>query len=307
MNMSLFPHRGKNIVLYAIILSIVEKLSTAQNEIQFSSRFLGNLKPKNDNHSGDENGINLLPNCRIIYERTGNLSTTTQLDQDKADKFMLASDMRRNILVVDSDVRKETEVVSVSSDILAFRAIEPIRRLTEIRFRPKPFHTLNKWDRSFEIQVHERAIDDKVRSNHPIDSSDYKNQFLKMLNVAIKSGVAESLFQEKLGFGDQWRNYSVQLLANTIFAPLIISSTTEAKGALVWSSLFLMYNLYCNFRLYEKAIEIKQLYPKLTLPPWIPTRKPWEMFLPTLPVDKWILGRIYLSKHGSNLVVPKNL
>ncbi|MEK7182614.1 MAG: hypothetical protein AAB694_00440 [Patescibacteria group bacterium] len=48
---------------------------------------------------------------RIVLNRTGNLSEITQLNEEIADGFMKRTDMRRDIVIVDSDRKPEVEGV----------------------------------------------------------------------------------------------------------------------------------------------------------------------------------------------------
>lgn len=59
----------------------------------------------------------------IFYNRAGILSTTTQVDQVKADQFMRVADMRRDIIFTDSDQKPERNAVAVSSDTLPLEVL----------------------------------------------------------------------------------------------------------------------------------------------------------------------------------------
>lgn len=227
---------------------------------------------------------------QVIYNRTGNLSQTTKLNKEKADDFMKVSDMRRHILIVDTDVQLKKDAVSVSSDTLAFRFIEPISKLTEIRFRSKPFYTLVKRDSNFEIQIHDRAIDDKIRLNHFIDRTDYNEQFLKLLNKAVKSGLSESVFREKLGFRTHDASYGFYL--GWFFWAVILNIQHDRSPIMPMNIIGLF------------PIHIVGNYIKGNVNP--ENSRPWnESFMPLVPVDKYFLGLIFLARNGKNIVIPR--
>lgn len=239
------------------------------------------------------------PPAQIIYNRTGNLSTTTKLNQKVADEFMGRGDMRRDILIVDSDVKPETNTIAVGSDTLAFRAIEPIRKLTEVRFKPKPFHTLVRQDSCFEIQVHERIIDDKVRKEHFIDRSNYEEQFLKLLNKAVKSGSTQALSQEKLGLPDQAINYGlycVYFIWRSTFALLL------GVNPLAEPLVFFLFNGAIN--LCSEGVRPIKRYRRFVPPHRRRFSNLVEAISPLVQIDKWIAGWLFLARHGDKVIIP---
>lgn len=257
------------------------------------------------------------PECRITYKRSGNLATVTKLDQEKADEFMFRADMRRDMVIVDSDKPVQKEAVNVSSDTLAFRAIEPIHRLTQIRLKPKPFHTLICEDEKFRAEIHERQIDDAIRSRHFIDRSDYNTQFLQKLNQATKDALLESLFYEKLGWNDQKTNY-VFHLGYFCMAPLfifILKVENMIPGPLQGYEPWLMIPGFFAANVLGNSIVNYinwQVHAILTI---AGVNKPFastgfsrhdgkELLLPLVPIEKYVAGRRFLDRNGSDLIVP---
>src|SRR5205823_14317199 len=61
-----------------------------------------------------------------------------------------------------------------------------------------------------------------VRKKGYDDTSDYNDKFLRQLNKAVKAGLAESLFHEKLGWNDQrwaYMQYTMYFTCMTIINP----------------------------------------------------------------------------------------
>lgn len=269
-------------------------------EARFSSRFLGRFRPGRKPSEPDQVSETPKlpkppqepPNHRITYNRTGNLSTTTGINEKVADGFMSLADMRRDFVVVDSDKPPERQAVQVGSDVLAFRATEPIRKLTEVRFRPKRFHTLVRHNDRFDILVHERSIDDEIRSRHFTGTDEYKEQFLKLLNRAVKSGTAEGLFHEKLGWQDNKYAY---------FAYMVFS------GFELTHLPFTLSDFIYYFAINHPVAQAINHLPRRseTQSPMFYIRDWKEAWLPLVPVDKWAVGRFYLARHGNELVIPK--
>lgn len=88
---------------------------------------------------------------KIVYNRTGNLATTTQLNEQAAEKFMRRADMRRDIIIVDSDQRPQRTAVAVSSDTLAMRGVPPFKPfriplvISSWKEAPLPIIPIDKW------------------------------------------------------------------------------------------------------------------------------------------------------------------
>ena len=273
-------------------------------EAQFSSRLLNpfrhNLGRKPAEYQQSPKKEPELPPHSIIYNRNGNLANTTQLNQERADRFMLMTDLRRDVVIVDSDAPPERNAVAVSSNTLAFRLVEPIHKLTEVRFRPKPFHALVRRDNHFELQILERAMDDKIRSGHPIDASDYNEQFLKMLNSAVAAGASEIVTSEKLGISDQLVPYIVLGMSLITF---VVQGAIYKEGIPPWVNLSfsLASNILWNVVIY--IIPQDEVY--MTNYPYT-RRTQTECLLPlTFPLNRWVYGQYYLAQHGDKIIIPK--
>ncbi len=253
------------------------------------------------------------PYKTIINNRAGVLSQDTRLDQDRADQFMRVTDMRRNIVIVDSAQRPKRDAVAVGSDVLAFRAIEPIGKLTATVLKPSKYHTLVRDDNIFEVQVQERQIDADIRDGHFVDRSDYNVQFLNLVNRAVRDGLKEVLFREKIGLHDQGR---ALLTYGFFMSPMIMQNieaftagTAQPVEPLNMLKIFLFTNLFVHFGTYMEIWRQKAMFgddvvvdrkrnPSL--------RGDWkEAFLPLVPVDRWARGRLYLAGEGHQLIVPR--
>lgn len=238
---------------------------------------------------------------RIIYNRTGNLSQTTQLNEEIADKFMSRSKIKKDIFIKDSDKLPEGNSVKVGSDTLAFRFLPTIDSLTSL-VKETPLYSLSKVGRSFEIKVHERVIDQKIRSNHPLDSSDYKEKFLKSLNKAICQGLGDALTQEKLGVKDQIINYS--LMAGIMMDPILNFANIYShplESLMTYPVSIFLAN--CSFNAFYYYVNHNF---GITQRPDVKDHK-WEIVLPCLPVDKWILGKDLLLRQGKKLIIEKEI
>lgn len=258
---------------------------------------------------------------RIVLNRAGNLSQTTQLNEEIADGFMKRSDMRRDIVIVDSDRKPEVEGVDevvVGHGLLGLRGFRPLRDLTAIEFKPQSFHTLTRkgdyiWQQSWEVAIQERVIDDLIRKKGYIDRSDYEEQFLAALNKVVKQGVVQALFQEKLGWHDQKGNYVGYLLYTAAF-PINVFFDSKAGthiGKILWLGLLPILNIGANYISNRYIEPLQQLNRFLfnnnppPLPPSFPNRNWKELWLPPFPIEKWIAGRRFLTRHGNQLVIPR--
>lgn len=253
---------------------------------------------------------------QIILARGGNLSITTHLDQGKADQFIKASDMRRPIKIIDSDVAPEPESVRVGSDVLAWRSIQPFRELFATHFRQHPFYSLTRYDEPFtglwEIACHERIIDQRVRSQSFQDRSEYEEKFLNLLNQSVKSGLKEALLREKLGWHDQDINYQFYILYSAFLPPNILIDLALNRmipqSSITWLATLLLLHISLNFLDNSSARRLQALISTLpddlksSLPPRHLNRNWRDIWLPRVPVDKYFAGRLYLSQHGDSLI-----
>jgi len=295
----------------------MERVNINRREAQFSSRFFARFRPDNSQTTPPESSPKTQkepepPYRQIINRRSGNLSSTTKLNKPVADEFMERTDMRRWIIVEDSDKLSEASAVAVGSDVLAWRAIKPFNELFAQTFKSQPLHTLVRKDgdpkenNHWLILTHERIIDQKVRDKSPADRSEYGKQFLQLLNKAVKSGLAEALFREKLG-PDQALTYGGYFLWGSALSVGLLNNGSEAF--LPWALHFYEINVSVNLcsgilRLMQNVIpqplrgeDMRQLY--------FMRSNLKEAWLPLLPIDKWVLGRLYLAHHGNNFIIPK--
>ncbi|MBI2029795.1 hypothetical protein HYT02_05235 [Candidatus Gottesmanbacteria bacterium] len=235
--------------------------------------------------------ISGLPPRQIIYQRSGNLAKTTQLDIPTADRFMQVSDMRRDIVIVDSDKSAEYEEVNIGDDTLAFEIYNSVRNLGRTFFRGKHSYDLSVEGDQFEVRIHEKQIDHDVRATHYVDKEDYNSQFLRKLNQAIKEGISQSLFREKLGITDQRKNYLFYLS----YTPWLLSEgiQKDLKGELFALGTIVFFwhpilNLADNFTV-RRMLHDNTGFPRKTFVPPSTQNRSWkEGLLPLVPIDKWI-------------------
>lgn len=241
----------------------------------------------------------------IVYARTGNLATTTQLDQERAQGFVKLADLRRSIVITDSDVEPESDVVAVGLDTLAWRRIAPIEKLTEFKFTPKPLYTLTRQDRAYRLAIHDQIIDDMVRKKGVQNKNDYEQKYLSRLNQAVYQGVTEALFQEKLGWLEQRISYR-GLLIYLAGLPVnawsdYLTDSYQSRGMWLGIILFVL-NPTLNYvlKIYSEPMKsINRLLPeeaRLPIPSSFPERDFKGYWLPILPIERWLYGR--------NLIVP---
>lgn len=247
----------------------------------------------------------------FIYNRTGNLSTTTEVDEEIAAKFMRVSDLRRDIVIVDSGKEPETNTVSVNSDTLAWRTVAPLSELAKIVLKPKKSHQVEIVDNQYIISIHDQIIDDDIRKKPYQDREDYERKYLGRLKKEVKDATAEVLFAEKLGFSDQKVNY-LSYSVITGFLSMDIALQYYLAASLYVAFTFGLTHPLTNIVQNKRFMDIKRLdeigtrmFPgffKPFMPPDVNYR-PWnQIFYPVIPVDKWIIGRRFLAKHGEELM-----
>lgn len=246
---------------------------------------------------------------QILYNRTGILSDTASLNRGIAEQFMRVSDLRRDIVIIDSDKKPERSTVAVGSDVLAWRSIVPLGELTKIVFRPQKFHQVELVEDQYQILIHDQIIDDDLRKSCQ-DRQDYEIRFLARLNSSVKGGMAEALLWEKVGFRDQYPNWMLYIGGAPSFASFLALGEFKA-ATIILGFIVICGHLVCSafsnsrFQLYKRLSgRFREFIPgfQLDLPPYINPRGWKEAILPTVPVDKWIKGRRLLAKHGDELI-----
>lgn len=249
----------------------------------------------------------------FIYNRTGNLSQTTALNESLAERFVREGDIRRNIVIVDSDKKPEGQSVSVGDDILAWRSIAPLNELTKIILKPKRLHAVEVVDSQYKVLIHDKIIDDDIQKKGYKDRADYEEKYTAILNHEVRSAASEILFREKLGWHEQKVNY----LSYSFPAPFII--TNLLSGDFLSSLIHLgvvtcitnpTINIFQNnwYQQRQKLNEIGSYlfdnFPSRPIPPSLNYRPWYKAFYPIIPIDKWINGkRVLASKE--NLIVER--
>lgn len=250
----------------------------------------------------------------IIYNRGGNLAAVTQLDGGKAYEYMRRTDMRRWIIIADSDEKPQGQATQVGSDVLAWRRIVPINELLSTRFRPRLLHTLTRDDAGstpvWQIAVHERVIDKQIRDGHFIDRSDYETQFLQKLNKAVKSGLLEALRREKLGWHDQGKNY-----IGKVFEHLAAFGSSNIAYLSIGDNL--ITNIYPYWLFLSIALDFQRphksdsenllLYDGPNLFRIITSVKhigEKRAAFPAIPFPDWFRGKAFLARNGHQMIVP---
>ncbi len=250
----------------------------------------------------------------VIYNRTGILSQTTEVNQKVAQQFMAASGLRRDVLIVDSDREPEKSTVAVGSDVLAWRSIVPINELTRVIFRSKKYHEIEVLGSQNTLRIHDRIIDDDVKKEGYKDKTDYDQRYLTKLRKGVKDGMAEILWSEKLGIRDQSPNWFPYFSGGSLMLVNLFSEQYLGAASFLAALVFVIppiYNYMDNIR-YEKTLQFMEQFPAardnlaLFLPPNMNYRSWKEALMPPVPIDKWIRGRRFLAKHGEELVIARS-
>lgn len=226
---------------------------------------------------------------------------------------MRTSDLRLDVVILDSDKKPERTAVSVGSDILAWRAAAPLSELTKVVLRPKKFHQTEIVDGQYRILIHDRIIDDNIQKTGFQNREDYESKYRAQLNREVKKGLAETLRWEKLGLRDQLPNYFVYF-AHLAWLPLNVNSGTYAVASSLVGLIFfvhpmLAYHSNMRAQYYQWLNKSTKEYSpdlQISLPPHINPRSWKTACLPLVPVDKWIRGRRFLAKHGEELVTTRS-
>lgn len=237
----------------------------------------------------------------------------TTLNKEVARQFMRVSDLRLNVVIEDSDKRPERTAVSVGSDILAWRAITPLSELTKVVLRPKKFHQTEVVDGRYRILVHDRIIDDDIQKKGFQDREDYESRYLAQLNREVKSGLAETIWKEKLGLRAQLPNHMIYMLSLS-FLPLNINLGPTAVMFFAASLVFLVHPMltfrsnmaYQRFRSLSEFTARNLPELRMFLPPHINPRSWKAAMMPVVPVDKWVKGRRFLAEYGNELIIPRS-
>ncbi|MFA5933323.1 MAG: hypothetical protein WCV81_03630 [Microgenomates group bacterium] len=248
----------------------------------------------------------------FIYNRTGNLSQTTALNTALAERFMREADIRRNILIVDSDKKPDGQSVSVGDDILAWRSIAPLTELTKIILKPKRLHAIEVVGNQYKVLIHDKIIDDDIKTKGYKDRAEYEERYAATLNHEVRSAASEILFREKLGWHEQKHNYIVYMFpASFILTDLLLA---DFQGVLFQLGIVTcitnpLINMLQN-SFYQQRRKFNELGASflndfdIPIPPDL-NYKPWyKAFYPVLPVDKWIKGKKVLASK-ENLIVER--
>jgi len=204
------------------------------------------------------------------------------------------SDMRRDIVITDSDDKTEDQTSQVGADILAFKLIPTFDDLRNTVIFRKPSYKIVKSKNQFEIQIFEDSIDKRVREDGYVNRNDYSDQFKHELNRSIKSGLQSCLTSEKLGIQDQILSYATYLGYFSRIPPEFIQSNFH---------LFQPHDLIGIPFLSLVANAMHHLLHRSSdnIPPNV-RRSLKELILPIVPVDKWITGSSYLFFKGNRLI-----
>lgn len=250
----------------------------------------------------------------FVYNKTGNLSQTTALNQELADQFIRVSDLRRDIIIEDSDKKPEGTTVAVGSDVLAWRSIVPLKELTKVMHRPKKFHQVETVGSTYRLLIHDQIIDDVIRKKGYQDREDYDRRYLSRLKIEVKAGTTEILWGEKLGLRDQITNWPYYFLTAPYLFNYFLTRNYYAIAITLASTLGLVHP-FQNWMRNDQFTRLQTLQRffsglmpdgRVFIPPKITPRSWKQAFYPPLPIDKWIAGRRFLAQYGEGLIIPRS-
>lgn len=217
----------------------------------------------------------------IIYRPTEKLTPTTRFNYEVARTFMRGADMRRNIYI----------------EVLDGENKKPNLR--------KPY-TLIEEDSNGPNELYEPSWRITIDGGVIASELDSPNQ-LGTLNKTIKSALLDALGREKI-----WLHPTTTLgwfvaygLVIAKDASWIFSEHPPVGDMLNQVALYglgngiahFVYGLFSRLEGEQKGRNTSWSYIR---------NNPFEMFLPVIPVDKWIWGRYYLAQHGNELIIPKS-
>lgn len=250
----------------------------------------------------------------IFYQRTGNLSQETAVNKEVVEQFMRIGDLRRDIVIVDSDKKPEASAVRVGSDVLAWQSFAPLSELTKIIFSRKKFHETSLTDDQYRVKVHDLIIQDDIRQKGYQDRDDYNRQYFDRLRTEVKAATCEVLRWEKLGLRDQFPNYFPYFLLISL-VPQIYDLRNVPLTWVAWPVALALAHAVFNQSSNIVARNVQKLQEfssrwnldhKVFIHPCTTPREGLGLLAPLVPVDKWFKGRSYLVKHGQELIISRN-
>jgi hypothetical protein len=222
----------------------------------------------------------------IFYQRTGILSTTTNVDTAKAEKFMKLSALGRNIVITDSNNIPDAEQSRVGDDVLTWKTFVPEFEGFKQAVGDNKYRQVIKNPTAYEIQINDQEIGKSVGKSNYSDSDDYQRKFLDILNQTVRVGILTCLTSEKLGIG--------HISAYGLYVGYFQRRMLEGSPILQPHDLV--------------GIPLMNIIGNILIPMLMDTGSPqrnWkEAVLPLVPIDRWLSGSGYLFTKGRNLIVP---
>lgn len=235
----------------------------------------------------------------ILYRRTGSYAHITQLEETVSTRIMNAARMEHDIIVLDS--KTSSQVSRPSSDTLALKGTAFPSLPTSFRTGPFAFYELFHDVKnevkvggdvnvgivepggSFELRVNDAEIEKSVQERSYTGVTEYRDNYIRLLDRTVRLGVAEALFREKLGLSGHSREYLPYLFTigmGEAMAGLESSSLAIAIGA------YLFTNIYANRDRWEFGLEFYQDRSVLG-----------ALFLPIFPIDHFVKGVSVLARN----------
>ena len=225
-------------------------------------------------------GNELVP--QITYRTIGELPKNTTLDEKLADGFVKACDLKRRVIIVNTDQQ------------LGWFPVGDPRRL----------HILQRIGSAESmLLINSQLIEERIRETRNISGADLEAEHLKQINQEVKAGLADELFSEKMGYKDQWVNWTTSsffpvLALNELLHGRYQPAAMIIAGSVVVTPFYNLYETWHNRRM-QRDDSLDQ--------PFIIDRTCKEALFPSVPVHQWLRGRRFLAKHQDLIISAKTV
>lgn len=218
----------------------------------------------------------------IYYNRNGYLAQETSLNPKIARGFMEVSDIRRNIMIVDSP-----------------KPFPEHKRL----FEPIKFRSLEIIGNQYRLMIHDRMLDTDIRRRLGSKNEEkHDAMYLSRLRKEINGGLGDILTGEKLGWKEQRNNYLMYggciFISAMAHMPKDSFETAALKGVVL---LFMSHATLSAVSHY--CIEPEYDYYGAELPPSVNPRTKKTGLLPPIPIDRYVRGKYFLVRHSNQVVI----
>ena len=221
----------------------------------------------------------------------------------RAERFMQVADVKRPVLIERGSIPGDKQVVSMG-EVAAFKKVVSPHELVALITNRHSNSLLIRYPDRYVIKVDDQAL--IQRQNEKLNAPFSPDVYVGDLSHEVSGALSSLLVKEKLRMPRYWAGTHVMMLGATPLLAMDIAiyvnkPTLENAGAIGGLfGLFFFMNAYMNgvSKYSPDFPEMLQLQgDDHILRSYIPA-----FFLPVVPIDKLLRGKLFLAQHGQELV-----